>query len=142
MATIEEIRAALPKLNPAEDKDWSSSGHPSLARMRVLLKNDKLTQAELDAAAEGARRPDMTKTVNPLEGLQTHQEPDPDKIKEAQENHVIDQWVVATEKGYAAGAVREPGEAFIFSGIMGSWMREEDDDERKAREKARRGDNR
>lgn len=138
MSTIEEIRAALPKLNPADDKDWTENGQPSLKRVRQLIKNDTLTQAQLDEAASGTKRPDMTKTVNPLEGLQVHQEPDLEKIEDAKKNHVIDQMVVATEKGYAAGAVREPGEAFLFSGVMGSWMREEDEDERKARIKESR----
>ncbi len=127
-----EIQNALTKLNPAEDKDWTENGSPSLKRMRQLLKNDSLTQEQLDEFASGAKRPEMKKPA----GLETHREPDKEAIEFAKKNHVIDESVVALERGYASGAVREPGDVFLFSCVMGSWRRKEEPDERKERLKA------
>lgn len=132
MPLAEEIQAALPKLNPVDNKDWTEGGAPSLTRIRALLKNDKVTQEQLDEVAGNHKRPDMTKAA-PANLAEVHREPDKDKIEEAKKNHVIDETVVAIDRGYASGAVREPGEAFNFSGVMGSWMRKETAEEAKAR---------
>lgn len=126
------IKAALPKLDATKNADWTEDGRPSLTRMRQLIKDNTLTQEVLDQFTADVRRPkfELTdgKTIKPA--------PDLAAIDEAKKNHVIDQMMVAINTGYASGAVRNPGEVFLFSGIKGSWMREESAEEQKARLKA------
>lgn len=128
----EMIKAALPKLDATKDADWTEDGRPSLKRMRQLIKNDTLTQAQLDQFTAGVKRPEFVLT----DGKVTKPAPDVEAIEEAKKNHYVDTMMIAIERGFAAGAIRDPGEAFLFSGIKGSWMRLEEPDEQKARLKA------
>lgn len=126
-ALKEQIEEAVKKLDNSRDADWAENGRPSLKRIRQLAKNEEIEQDQLDEFGGDVKR-DFAKVegLKPRPDMATARDGDlPEAVK--------DQWMVATDRGYYGGAIREIGEAFVFSGIPGRWMREEKAAERKAR---------
>lgn len=113
---MEHIRIAAAALDNAKDKDWTEDGKPSLTRVRQLAKDNTITQAQLDEAV-----PDMVRvkkeerTVAVIEKSETGRDY-PDAVSGVM--------MIALEKGYYGGSIREPETVFSFTGIPGKWMRE------------------
>lgn len=110
----DEIVAALAKLDHAKDADWTEDGQPSLKRIIQLTKNNKIVRADVNAAAPEARR-----EAKPLvaAGSRKPVEASKDAGKEVDGVRVR-----AIRKGQYAGAIREVGEEFTYSGALKSWM--------------------
>jgi hypothetical protein len=121
----ELIRQASTLLNKDIDKDWTEDGRPSLAAIRKAAKDSSITQEALDAALPDMRRPEReAERVLAVEK----------KLEEDDKRPRLNQVrVVATERGYYGGAIREPGDSFVFTGIPGVWMRPETAEEKKLR---------
>lgn len=131
------IKDALKKLDPKKDADWNSDGSPNLDRMRIILKNASLEQVDLNSAADGFARPTTAKKTNSRKAHDKREEDDlpADLVDEETGRFVLEdddgnrrkvfvknRLVAAIERGFAAGAIRDPGDVFMFTGELGTWM--------------------
>lgn len=121
------IKQAATLLNKDTKSDWAENGRPSLTAIRKHAKDATITQDELDAALPDFRKPepepDATVAVVKRKGDEKDDRPRLNQVR-----------VVATERGYYGGMVREAGDSFVFTGIPGAWMRPETGEEKKARQ--------
>lgn len=131
------IKTAALALDNTADADWQEDGRPSLKRIRALAKDNTITQDQLDEALPDFKRQTAPakvdpKTVQNVRQVTAAELNRPDlgtrKILEGVR-------VVAHERGYYGGALREPGESFVFTGAKGSWMHEETKEEKAERER-------
>lgn len=58
--TPEAIKAALAKLDPADDDHWTAGGLPAVGAVKELTSSTTLTRADIEAAAPGFERPEPT----------------------------------------------------------------------------------
>ena len=130
---MEHIKQALLALNGKKDSDWTEGGRPSLKAVQGLAKDASITQAQLDEAAGDFQRPEQPEKkekvtkVRVVDNRAIDKEEKPDPVKDVR--------MVATERGYYGGALREAGDSFMFTGTPGQWMREETAEEAKERER-------
>lgn len=147
-----DIKSALEKLNVKEAKDWTENGSPSLNRIRILMKNSDITQEALDEAANGMKRPtdagiakikkaqagrdiatedDLKTLIDPETGRFDLMETKPFKDRETGEMvtrevrkkvFVKNMLIAAADRGFAHGSIRDPGDTFMFTGELGTWM--------------------
>jgi len=147
-----KIDEALAKLEAKNDRDWTENGAPSLTRVQVLMKDSSITQEQLDEAAGDMKRPDTAigkKTVKAVEKRAPASEDqlakllDPEtgqfqlmedyEVKDRETGEVItkqrrkkvfvrNMHVAAMERGFANGAIRDPGDTFMYTGELGTWM--------------------
>lgn len=115
---MEHIRLAATGLDNTKDADWTEDGRPSLKRVRQLAKDANITQEQLDEAVPQLRRvtQDKARTIAVLK------EPGPEGKPDA----VSGVMMIAIERGYYGGAIRDPDSPtrlFSFTGIPGRWMR-------------------
>ena len=54
------IVEALTKLDPADDANWTAEGKPKMAALEVLLGRTDITRAQVEAAAPGFTRPQVS----------------------------------------------------------------------------------
>jgi hypothetical protein len=154
------IKDAANDLRYEVDADWTEGGRPSLKRIQALTKNSTITQDQVDEALPDVKRINPKaeilakdnepatkgKTILPRRsGIQGKKEVQPDMTeKEAAEAAGFDwldgELVIADERGFYGGMLREEGEAFVFTGAYGSWFHKATAAERKAYTKERRED--
>lgn len=125
------IRQAATALDPRIDGDWQPDGRPTLKAIRFLARDASITQDQLNAALPEMRRP--AKDDYSAKDVQLVANVPIPREKEEKPPRLVNVRVVATERGYYGGTLREPGESFVFSGIPGKWMRPETAEERKNR---------
>lgn len=110
----DEILAAVAKLDHAKDADWTEDGLPSVKRIVQLAKNDKIVRADINAVAPDARR-ERKPLVAAGSRVKVEKGKDTgDEVKGAR--------VTAIRRGQYAGALRDVGETFTFTGKLKSWM--------------------
>lgn len=54
----ESVKAALDKLDPANDEDWTAAGLPAMGRIEALTGTKEITRAEVTAMFPEFKRPD------------------------------------------------------------------------------------
>lgn len=131
------IKAAIAKLDPKNDKHWNSDGSPNLDAVRIVAKNTEIEQVDLNSAADGFVRPSLAKPVKSKKELDARQEDKlPDDLVDEDTGRfnledadgkrrkifVRNREVAAIERGFASGAIRDPGDVFLYTGELGSWM--------------------
>jgi hypothetical protein len=131
------IKEAIAKLDAKNDKHWNSDGSPNLDAIRTVMKNSEIEQVDLNSAADGFTRPSMAKKLPSQKELAKRKEDElpADLVDEETgrfnlENEdgtrrkifVRNREVAAIERGFASGAIRDPGDVFIFTGELGTWM--------------------
>jgi hypothetical protein len=136
-----KIKDALKKLDPKKAGDWNDDGTPKLDRIRVLMKNSEVTQEDLTNEGEGFVRPDgnmKTKSRKALDARDEDGIPDDaidpetgrfmleDEDGKRRKIFVRNKYVAAAERGFAAGSIRDPGDKFMYTGELGSWMMDAD----------------
>lgn len=129
------IKDALKKLDPKKDADWNSDGTPNLDRVRIVMKNADVEQSALNSAAEGFKRPTTAKPLKSQKALAKREEDDlpADLVDEEtgrfnledddgnrRKIFVKNRLVAAIERGFASGAIRDPGDVFMFTGELGT----------------------
>lgn len=148
-AAVVTIDDALAKLDTKRDADWLADGAPSLERVRILMRNSDVTQEDLDKVAGDLRRPSAHSAPSAAKALakasakreaasedQIKQMVDPDtgrfNIIDANGKRlkvfVKNAKVAAAERGFASGAIRDPGDVFMYTGELGTWMMPGDHD--------------
>ncbi|MCW1932618.1 hypothetical protein [Pararhodobacter zhoushanensis] len=58
--SADAVRAALDRLDPGDDEDWTAGGKPAMHRVKELTGSATLTRAELDGLFPDFVRPDDT----------------------------------------------------------------------------------
>lgn len=123
---MQHITDAGAKLDHSKDADWTEGGRPSLKRVQALAKDNTITQAQVDEYLSALKRekpPEVDKNVQQVALVDRATKPaEPGKPVEAVR-------MVAIERGYYGGVIRDPGDSFVFTGRPGSWMREETTEE-------------
>lgn len=131
------IKDAIAKLDTKNDKHWNADGSPNLDAIRTVMKNSEISQIDLNSAADGATRPTGARKTASKKALEKREEDSlPSDLVDEEtgrfnlENDdgsrrkifVRNREVAAFERGFASGAIRDPGDRFIYTGELGSWM--------------------
>lgn len=146
------LAQALKKLDNSKATDWTENGAPSLTRVQVLMKDSSVTQAQLDEAAgdlarddlaagkkvkkaEATRDPiaddDLAALIDPetgrfdlMEEVQVKDKDTGEMVSRMKRKkvYVKNMHVAAAERGFHAGAIRDPGDTFMYTGELGTWM--------------------
>lgn len=145
------LKQAIAKLDNSKPGDWTENGAPSLNRIQVLMKDSSVTQEDLDAAAGDLRREEVggkkdkkkveTRESTPADELEKLIDPetwqfdlmyDEDvynkvtgettTVRKRKKVFVKNMLVAAVERGFANGAIRDPGDTFVYTGELGTWM--------------------
>lgn len=148
MTTLAE---ALKKLDNSKPADWTENGAPSLNRIQVLMKDSSITQEQLDEAAGDLRREEIggkkgkkaaeTRASASPDVLESLMDPETGQFQLMEDYEVKDKEtgeivtkqrrkkvfvknmvVAAVERGFANGAIRDPGDVFVYTGELGTWM--------------------
>jgi hypothetical protein len=146
-----KIADALKKLDNSKATDWAENGSPSLNRVQVLMKDSSITQEQLDEAAGDLRREeiagkkkkkfvdprdpataaDLESLIDPETGqfqlMEDHDIKNKDTgdittVQRRKKVFVKNMHVAAVERGFANGAIRDPGDTFMYTGELGTWM--------------------
>jgi hypothetical protein len=137
------IKEAGSKLKASNDADWTEGGRPSLKRIQALAKSNAITQDQVDDALPDLTRASLTPEKKPAEqvpqpgrsrpqtaalrALRMGEDGKTDRQRAEEAGH---KWldgvlVVAVERGFYGGLIRDPGEPpFPYTGPDGSWFRE------------------
>ena len=131
------IKEAIKKLDPKKDADWNSDGTPNLDQVRIKAKNSEITQVALTSAADGYVRPTSARPLKSKKLLDKREEDDlPNDLVDEETGRfnledddgnrrkifVRNREVAAIERGFASGSIRDPGDVFIYTGELGTWM--------------------
>lgn len=126
-----ELKKVVLQLDNKRDADWTEDGRPSLKRVRQLASNNKIEQADVDLYLADTRRVVVEDNSDAQKMVIVNN----DRGPEDKGDPVKDVRMVAHDRGYYAGAVREVGDSFMFTGIPGRWMHEETDEEAENRKR-------